>query len=369
MGEPSAAARAPLTVRGLRAIGVEVPMTYALGTSRATIARAPLLLVDLETEEGITGRAYLFCYLPAAAPAIAKMLEEVLAVTKGDPVAPVDLWAKLARRFALIGVQGIVRMALAGFDVACWDALAHAAGLPLARLLGAQASRIPAYNSCGLGLMPADKLADEAEKLVAAGFRAVKLRLGYETMREDLAALAAVRKRIGYDVHVMVDYNQALTVAEALARGRALDRQGVYWLEEPIRHDDYAGAARLAHELWTPIQIGENFSEPHSMAAAIAAGACDYVMPDLERIGGVTGWQRAAGLAAAHRIEMSSHLFPEVSAHLLAATPTRHWLEWVDWAEAILEEPLRIENGFAVVSDRPGNGLSWNAKAVEKYRM
>jgi mandelate racemase len=365
MRKPDTAA---LTVRALRAVGVEVPMTYALGTSRATITRAPLLLVDLETEEGITGRAYLFCYLSAAAPAIAKMLEEVLAVTRGDPVAPVDLWGKLAGRFALIGVQGIVRMALAGFDVACWDALAQAAGLPLARLLGAQATRVPAYNSCGLGLMPADKLAAEAEKL-AAGFKAVKLRLGYASLREDLAALAAVRERVPAGTAIMVDYNQALTVAEALARGRALDREGVYWLEEPIRHDDHAGAARLARELSTPIQIGENFSEPHAMAAAIAAGACDYVMPDLERIGGVTGWQRAAALAAAHRIEMSSHLFPEVSAHLLAATPTRHWLEWVDWAEAIVEEPLRIVDGFAQVPERPGNGLSWNAKAVERYRM
>jgi mandelate racemase len=358
----------PLTIRALRATGVEVPMTYALGTSRATIAKAPLLLIDLDTQEGITGRAYLFCYLRGAAPAIAAMLGEVLAITKGERVAPVDLWATLAKRFALIGVQGIVRMAMAGFDVACWDALAQSAGLPLARLLGAQATRVPAYNSCGLGLMPADKLAEEAAKL-ARGFSAVKLRLGYETLREDLAALAAVRQRVPAGTHIMVDYNQALTVAQGLARGRALDQEGVYWLEEPIRHDDYAGAARIARELNVPIQIGENFSEPHSMAAAIAAGACDYAMPDLERIGGVTGWQRAAGLAAAHRIEMSSHLFPEVSAHLLAATPTRHWLEWVDWAEAIVEEPLRVVDGFAQVPDRPGNGLSWNAKAVEKYRM
>jgi mandelate racemase len=369
MSKPDTAA---LTIRALRAVGVEVPMTFALGTSRATITRAPLLLVDLDTEEGITGRAYLFCYLPAAAPAIAAMLGEVLAVTKGERVAPVDLWSKLTKRFALIGVQGIVRMAMAGFDVACWDALAQAAGLPLARLLGGgvtrEATRIPAYNSCGLGLMAADKLADEAEKL-ARGFSAVKLRLGYPTLREDLAALAAVRKHVGEGTHVMVDYNQALTVADALARGHALGQEGVYWLEEPIRHDDYTGAARLAHELSVPIQIGENFSEPHSMAVAIAAGACDYAMPDLERIGGVTGWQRAAGLAAAHRIEMSSHLFPEVSAHLLAATPTRHWLEWVDWAEAIVEEPLRIVDGHAQVPERPGNGLTWSAKAVEKYRM
>ncbi len=368
---PEAAAKpAPhLTVRSLRAVGVEVPMTFALGTSRATITKAPLLLIDLDTAEGITGRAYLFCYLPAAAPAIAKMLEEVLRITKGERIAPVELWAGLAKRFALIGVQGIMRMAMAGFDVACWDALAQAAGLPLSRMLGAQATRIPAYNSCGLGLMAAKKLADEAEKLLAGGFTALKLRLGYATLKDDIAALHAVRKRVGDGTLIMVDYNQALTVAEALERGRALDGEAVYWLEEPIRHDDYAGAARLAHELATPIQIGENFSEPHGMAAAIAAGAADYVMPDLERIGGVTGWQRAAGLAAAHRIEMSSHLFPEVSAHLLAATPTRHWLEWVDWANAIVEEPLRIVDGFAIVPERPGNGLSWDKKAVEKYRM
>ena len=369
MAEPSATPAHHLTIRAIRSVGVEVPMTFALGTSRATITRAPLLLIDLDTEEGITGRAYLFCYLPAAAPAIARMLDEVLRATKGERVAPVDLWAALSRRFALIGVQGIVRMAMAGFDVACWDALAQAAGLPLARLLGAQTARIPAYNSCGLGLMPPQKLADEAERLLAGGFTAMKLRLGYATLAEDIAALHAVRKRLPAGTLIMVDYNQALTVAEALARGRVLDDEGVYWLEEPIRHDDYAGAARLARELKTPIQIGENFSEPHAMAAAIAAGAADYVMPDLERIGGVTGWQRAAGLAAAHRIEMSSHLFPEVSAHLLAATPTRHWLEWVDWAEAILEQPLRIEDGFAQVPDRPGNGLTWNAKAVEKYRI
>ena len=358
-----------LTVRALRAVGVAVPMTFALGTSRATITTAPLLLIDLDTEEGITGRAYLFCYLPRAAPAIAAMLDEVLTVTKGKRVAPADLWAKLARRFTLIGVQGIVRMAMAGFDVACWDALAIAAGLPLARLLGAEPKRIAAYNSCGLGLMAPDKLADEAEKLLAGGFSAVKLRLGYDTLREDLAAHAAVRKRVGDRVHIMVDYNQALTVAEALARGRALDREGVYWLEEPIRHDDYAGYATLVRELATPIQIGENFSESTGMAAALAAGAADYVMPDLERIGGVTGWQRAAALAATQRIAMSSHLFPEISVHLLAATPTCHFLEYVDWADKIVEQPLRIVDGCAVAPDRPGNGLTWDRRAVEKFRL
>ena len=165
----------------------------------------------------------------------------------------------------------------------------------------------------------------------------------------------------------MVDYNQALTVAQALERGRMLDAENVAWLEEPIRHDDYAGNARLTRELATPVQIGENFSEVTSMAAAIAVQASDLVMPDLERIGGVSGWLRAAALAAAHGIEMSSHLFPEVSAHLLAATPTCHYLEYVDWADKIVREPLRIVDGCAVVTEQPGNGLVWDEDAVARY--
>jgi mandelate racemase len=358
-----------LTIRAIRSIGVEVPMTYALGTSRGVITKAPLLLIDLETEEGVTGRSYLWCYFPAAVPAIAKILEEVARVVKGERLAPADLWSKLAERFALIGVQGIVRMAMAGFDVAAWDALAIAAGWPLATLIGSSPKRIPAYNSCGLGLMAPREVADEAEKLLARGFRAIKLRLGYPTLEDDLAALHAVKKRVGSEIAVMVDYNQALSLAQALERGRALDQEGIYWLEEPIRHDDYAGNATLVRELKTPIQIGENFSESAAMAVALAAGAADYVMPDLERIGGVTGWLRAAALAATHRVEMSSHLFPEVSAHLLAATPTAHFLEYVDWADKILAEPLKIVDGCAVVPQRPGNGLAWDAKAVKKYRI
>jgi mandelate racemase len=359
----------PLTVRAIRTVAVEVPMKHVLGTSQASVKAAPLLLVDVETEEGVTGHAYLFCYVPPAAAAMATMLAEIERAVRGERIAPLVLWQKLARRFTLIGVQGIVRMAMSGFDVACWDALAKAAGQPLATLLGGVLRPVRAYNSNGLGLMDRAKLVDEAEELLEGGFEAVKLRLGYATLAEDIAALQAVRKRISDRIRIMVDYNQALSVAEALERGRALDAEGVYWLEEPIRHDDYRGAAKLAQALATPVQIGENFSLPQAMEEAIAAGACDYVMPDLERIGGVTGWMRAAAIAGVRAIEMSSHLFPEVSSHLLAVTPTAHFLEYVDWAAPILAEPLRIQGGAALAPQRPGNGLAWNPEAVERYRM
>ena len=358
-----------LTVRQIHAVGVEVPMTYALGTSRGRISKAPLLLIDVETAEGVTGHAYLWSYFRQAMPAIGSILRAVEERASGERIVPAELWAKLAERFALIGVQGIVRMAMAGFDMACWDALAVAAGVPLATLVGAEPRRIPAYNSCGLGLMPIDALADEAEKLLAGGFRAVKLRLGYPTLADDLAAVHAVKRRIPADVALMVDYNQALSVEEALKRGRALDRESIAWLEEPIRHDDYAGAARLARELNVPIQIGENFSLIAGMQAALDSKACDLVMPDLERIGGVSGWLAAAKLAAERGIKMSSHLYAEMSAHLLAATPTCHFLEYMDWADKILQEPLRIENGEAVVPDRPGSGVVWDEMAVERYRV
>ena len=340
---PSQTSMPALTVRAIRATPVEVPPNFVLGTSRGAFRQVPLLLIDLETEEGVTGRSYLFCYLRAAAPAIMSLLGEIETLTKGDKIEPATLWGKLAGRFALIGVQGIVRMAMAGFDVACWDAVAIAARLPLVRLLGAEPKPVPAYNSCGLGLMDdLGALAAEAEKLLAAGnFRAVKLRLGYPTLERDIAALHAVRKRIGDDVRLMIDYNQVLSLDEALVRGRALDAENIYWLEEPIRHDDYAGAAELAHELKAPIQIGENFSLPVGMSAALEQAKPDYVMPDLERIGGVTGWRQAAKLAAGRGIKMSSHLFPEYERAFVGGDADLSLLEYVDWADVLLQEPLK----------------------------
>lgn len=358
-----------LMIRSIRSRAVSVPMRFALGTSAQSVRAAPLLLIDLETEQGITGRTYLFCYMPMGAALVGRVLEEAFDAIKGETIDPAKIGARLARRFRLIAAGGIVGLALSAIDVACWDALAIAAGKPLAEFLGGTRRAVRAYNSNGLGLMPAAALADEAEALLENGFRGVKLRLGYATLVEDLAAVRMVRKRLPDDVAIMADYNQALTVEEALERGRALDGEGLAWIEEPIEHDDYAGCARIARELATPIQIGENFMGPNAMAAALAAQAADYMMPDLARIGGVTGWLRAASLAAEAKIPLSSHLLPEVSAALLAVSPTAHWLEYVDWAAAILAQPVRVANGTVTPPGVPGSGVSWNDDAVKRYRI
>ena len=179
----------------------------------------------------------------------------------------------------------------------------------------------------------------------------------------------AVRGSVGEEVVLMSDYNQSLSVVEAQGRAAALEDEGLYWIEEPTRADDYSGHARIRHDTKIPVQIGENWWGPHDAAKSIEVGASDYVMPDAMKIGGVTGWLRSAALAEAAGIPLSSHLFPEISAHLLAVSPTRHWLEYVDWADPILEEPLKIDDGYASTSDEAGIGISWDEGAIQRYSV
>ena len=357
-----------MKIRSIRVRAVAAPMKRPLVTSVGSVTLAALLLIDLETDEGIVGRSYLFALGKHNLAPLAKLLEAMAEMVKGDEVAPFDLERKLRAKYALLGVHNIVLFAIAGIDMAAWDALGQALKQPLARLLGAKPRPILAYNSKGLGLLPEKELVKEAVELVEEGFGAVKLRMGRPEAKQDLHMLRAVKKEIGPEVTLMVDFNQALSVAEAVRRGRMIDDEGgVYWIEEPIRADDFAGCAEIRRQLETPVQIGEKFMGPEQMAQALAAGACDYVMPDAERIGGVTGWMRAAALAQGAGIEMSSHLFPEVSCHLLAATPTCHWLEYVDWANPVLQEPVALKDGHVLIPEGPGIGLKWDEQAVQRH--
>ena len=279
-------------------------------------------------------------------------------------LAPLAIERALQARFRLLGPQGLTGIAMAAIDMAAWDALAWAAGLPLVRLLGGESRPTPVYNSLGMGGV--DPAAREAEESATAGFRGVKYKIGYPDVQTDLAVVRAARKA-GNDLVVMVDYNQSLDVPEAVRRGRLLDGEGIGWIEEPTTADDFVGHAQIAREITTPIQIGENWWGTHDMAKSLAAGASDYVMVDLMKIGGISGWLRAAALAEPGGVRLSSHLFPEVSVHLMAVTPTAHWLEWLDLASPILQEPLRIVDGHATPGDAPGSGIAWNEEVVARY--
>ena len=260
-------------------------------------------------------------------------------------------------------------MALSAFDVACWDACAKAAHQPLAQYLGATRKTVPAYNSNGLSLKEPAALAEEALALLGDQFNAVKLRLGRANAMADREAVKIVRGAVPDGTAIMADYNQALMPEDMTGRLPLMDGFDLAWIEEPVRHDDYLGNARVTAASKIPIQIGENFNGVHTMASALAMKACNYVMPDLGRIGGVSGWLDASRIAEAADVPMSSHLYPEVSVHLLAATPTCHYLEYVDWAEPILQTPVCIEKGKAIIPDTPGVGLEWDEAAVEKYQI
>lgn len=356
-----------LLITGLRTRAVNVPLAYPVHTAVGTVGTAPLVLIDLDTNAGVTGHAYLFAYTPVALKSLKQLLDDMAQLIVNQPLAPLDLEALLARRFCLAGYTGLIRMASAGVDMAAWDALAKAHELPLVRLLGASPRPIRSYDSHSLD---GEKLATErAIEAARAGFGAVKTKIGYPTLEQDLAVVRSIRNAVGEQFEIMVDYNQSLDVPAAIKRGQALQALGVAWIEEPTLQHDYAGHQRIQSALDVPVQMGENWLGPEEMFKALNAGASRLAMPDVMKIGGVTGWLRASALAQQFGMPMSSHLFQEFSAHLLAATPTAHWLERLDLAGSVIEPTLQFVEGNAVIPDLPGAGIVWREKAIEQYQV
>ena len=351
-----------LTIRELRVRAVELAPARPMETASGVLASTPLVLLDLLTEEGITGRSYVRCYAPVALGPLAALLANLGALIAGDAAAPLAVERKLQRHFRLLGPQGLAGIAMAGIDMALWDARALACGVPLVTLLGGTPQAIPAYAS--LRAMAPVAAAAEAETALALGFTAIKVKVGRGDLAADLETIRAVRQTIGDATQLLVDYNQILSVPEAIDRARVLDQEGLYWIEEPTRADDYAGHARITLAAKTAVALGENWWGPHDAAKSIAAGASDHAILDIMKLGGVGGWLRAAALAEAASLPASSHAFPEFSVHLLGVTPTCHWLEYLDHVGPLLAEPVRIEGGQALIPDRPGSGLEWNEDAI-----
>ena len=359
---------ASLTVRDIIARPVVLKLKRPVVARIATIAEWPLILIDLLTEEGIVGRSYLEPYVIKSMRYLVPALKDLGAMLKGRRVSPIELFDAARKSLHFVGYEGLSMIAASGLDMASWDALAKAADLPLCVLLGGSVGPVKSYNSNGLWLKEPEAVADEALELRDEGaFSGLKLRLGRERVADDLATLDAVRKAVGAEMHLMVDFNQGLDFAEALERCHMIDDHGLAWIEEPIVYDNLDGYARLAAELKTPLQIGENFYGPREMHKALQKRACDLVMPDFMRIGGVTGWTRAAALAGAAGIPISSHLYPEVAAHVMRVTETAHWLEWQDWADPILQRPYEVKDGLLHIPDVPGVGLEWNERVVEAH--
>jgi mandelate racemase len=355
-----------LAIRSVRARAVIAPISRPVKNAFGVIEAAPLVLIDVATDRGITGRSYIFAYAKLTLAPLVHLIEEIGRDLTGQAIAPFDLMARMDAKFRLLGWQGLVGMAVSGLDMAFHDALGQAAGQPLAQMLGGSPRPIPAYDSYGV----VDPIADEKDlkRSLERGFRGIKIKGGDGDAANDERMVKGVRKLIGPDIALMIDFNQSLDPAEAISRIARLAPYDLHWVEEPVAQENLQGLAEVRRESSISIQAGENWWFPRGFAEAIAVGASDFIMPDLMKAGGVTGWMRVAAQAEAASIPMSSHLFAEASAHMLAVTPTAHWLEVLDLGRAILAEPLQIVDG-SVTARGPGLGLSWNEAAVAKYSV
>jgi mandelate racemase len=353
-----------LTIRSVRARAVVAPISRPVKNAFGVIAAAPLVLIDVETDQGVTGHSYIFAYAPLTLKPLVLLIEEIGRDLTGKPIAPFDLMAAMDAKFRLLGWQGLVGMAVSGLDMAFWDALGQAAGQPLATLLGSSPRPIRAYDSYGVVDPKAD--AKDLKRSLDQGFKGIKIKGGDGDAANDERVVRGVRDLIGPDISLMIDFNQSLDPSEATRRIERLAPYDLHWIEEPVAQENLLGHAKVREMSPTPIQAGENWWFPRGFAEAIAVSASDFIMPDLMKCGGVTGWLRIAGQAEAASIPMSSHLFAEASAHMLAVTPTAHWLEVLDLARAVLAEPIKIVDG-AVTARGPGLGLIWNEAAVSKY--
>ena len=267
------------TIQGFKVRVVRVPMTEPHQTASGVITESPLVLTDILTDTGISGHSIVFTYTPAALKPTAELIQNFETLVQGDVLAPAEVEQKLAKRFRLLGPQGLVGIALAAIDMALWDALARVHSMPLVRLLGGVEKPVRAYGAVGYdGVQKSGK---GAESWAKRGFTGVKAKIGYPTVQEDVAVVRAIHKAAGDDMAIMVDYNQCLTPTEAVERLRVLDDEGLTWVEEPTLAHDYAGHALVAREARTPIQCGENWWGTLDMLHAIEAQASDFVMPDV----------------------------------------------------------------------------------------
>ena len=367
--DESVVAPVSITITNVRSRIVNVPVQKKVVARIGTFASMWFLLVDVETNVGITGSSYLWAFSPSGAAALQKVLQELTEVAIGEsPFFSTRLWRRMWERITQWGHKGLTVIGMSAIDVAVWDIVGKALNRPFSHLLGAASDRVSTYASEGLWLTEdMQALAHEAEELVKRGFHAIKLRLGRSRMTDDLEAVRVVRQTVGPDITLMVDANQGWDADYTIRIGRKLETFELYWIEEPIPHDDLSGHARVAAALDTPIASGENVYSPYGFREVIEQHAADILMADVERVGGVTGWMRTAALAEAWNKPLCSHLFPEVSIHLLAASPTACFLEHMPWGSELFQERLEMLDGNILVPTRPGHGFSWDEAAIRRF--
>jgi L-alanine-DL-glutamate epimerase-like enolase superfamily enzyme len=349
---------------------LSVPLPRPVRTWMHDEAHADTVVVEMRTDAGAVGCGYCFAFGAHRARAMAALVDDLVPLYLGkDPTAVRAHFARAWQAINFLGHAGVAVMALAALDQACWDLAARAAGLPLFRYVGGDRNRVPIYASEGLWIdATIDELIREAEHFLAKGHRAMKMRVGRARPDEDVERVRRLREALGPDVKLLADVNQGWDELTAIRVGRQLEPYDLYWLEEPLPYEDLEGCARVADALTMRVATGETDYGSLAVKRHLDARAADVLMPDLQRMGGPTGFLAAADLCRAYHQPVSSHLFMEASCHLLAAAPNALILEHMDWWQELFTEPLTVEDGAVIVPDRPGIGIELSASALERFK-
>jgi L-alanine-DL-glutamate epimerase-like enolase superfamily enzyme len=348
-----------------------IPLPAILSDStHGEISHFELITVRLRADDGAEGLGYTYT-VGAGGAAIRALIARDLTplLTGADETRIEALWPAMWWRLHYVGRGGPASFAISAVDIALWDLRARRHGLPLWRLLGGHAPRVPAYAG-GIDLQfPLERLLRQTEASLQRGFRAIKMKVGRARLHEDLERVAAMRVLLGPGTPLMVDANMRWSADEAIRASRALAAHDVYWLEEPTLPDDVAGHVRILRDGALPIAAGENLHTLAEFERLVGAGGVSFPEPDVSSCGGVTVWLKIAHLAEARNLPVTSHGVHDLHVHLLAAVPNASYLEVHGFGlERFIAEPLAIRDGVAEVPDRPGHGVALDWKGLEPLR-
>lgn len=344
------------------------PLVVGIPVGNAT---REFVTLELATDQGIEGIGLTFFGGPLT-KALKEAVDALGALTLGaDPLHVEAIASKLRQAASGSGPGGIFTLALSAIDIALWDIKGKALGQPVHALLGGYRDRVPTYASGALMRPhPVPYLVEAGPRLVQMGFKQMKMQLGAEpTVAREMERVRVLRQGIGDDIDLMCDINQLWNVNQAIDIGRRVEPYHLFWLEDVVAHDDYAGLARVADALTTPIAAGEYHYGITPFRHMLEARSIDIVMIDLLRVGGITQWMKVAGMAEAFDVPVVSHLVPEIHVHLVAAIPHGLTVEYMPWSLRLFEETPAIEDGQLVVPQKPGLGLKFDADIIKRYQV
>ena len=358
-----------MKITNVKTLKVEVPLQKPMITAIHKTESVGCVLVCIETDTGLVGENYVFALNKDRLVVFEAMIKSLTQFLIGqDPMYVEKIWEQMWVDCNPVGQKGISVSAISAIDTALWDLIGKQANMPLYQLFGACRDKTKAYASSGLWLSASiDELIEEAHGFIEQGFLSVKLRIGKQDPREDVARAKALRAAIGDDIEILTDANQSLTARQAIALAHQLEDLNIGWLEEPVPAHDLAGHARILEAINIPVASGETDYTRFGMKDILDSGAVDILMPDLQRIGGLSEFRKSAALASAYNVPISTHIFTEQSLSIAGSAANCISVEHVDWFAPLFNEAMQIEDGHILMPEGPGLGFTFDYEFIDRH--